>query len=69
MKISLQGVIRVEDYTSEIIEFLNDNLIIENKEYQKLMKLHLPNYRHIKPTINLFAIVGNVCYLPFGFFN
>ena len=69
MKISLNGVIRIEDYTSEIVEFLNDNLVIENKEYQKLMKLHLPNYRHIKPTINLFAVVGNICYLPFGFFN
>ena len=69
MKISLNGVIRIEDYTQEIVEFLNDNLVIENKEYQKLMKLHLPNYRHIKPTINLFAIVGNICYLPFGFFN
>ena len=54
MKISLNGVIRIEDYTSEIVEFVNNNLIIDNKEYQKLMKLHLPNYRHIKPTINLF---------------
>ena len=37
MKISLNGVIRIEDYTQEIVEFLNDNLVIENKEYQKEM--------------------------------
>ena len=53
MKISLNGVIRIEDYTQEIVEFLNDNLVIENKEYQNLVKLHLPNYRHIKPTMNI----------------
>ena len=52
MKISLNGVIRIEDYTSEIVEFVNNNLIIDNKEYQKLMKLHLPNYRQNKNTWN-----------------
>lgn len=69
MKITLSGVAIVEDYNDTIVNFTRNNLEVNNKEYERIIRLNLPNYRHILPKVPLYAVVGKTVYIPFGFFK
>lgn len=65
MKVLISNVIRIRDYTDEVVSWCNDHLIVFNPEYEKKLRMNLW-IGNTPERLFLFSQVGQDLVLPFG---